>query len=205
MPKITSARNKKCAYTPRVPKIVDHESVRSRLIAQASVLFAERGYNALTTRTLSKELGVTTGGLYYYFPSKEALFAEVADHVTAGEVRGVRLALSPEDSPEVLAEGLLAYVRENEARMVRYTLLLTEYARLGRPRAADKAEATALTLARYREVLASQLGLDGPEGADAVLSFLRGLMLQRLLYGVPGDLLEQAPFLAALIRASRSS
>ena len=60
-----------------MPKLVDHEERRASLLEGALPLFAKRGYSALSVRVLAQELGVSTGVLYYYFESKEALFREM--------------------------------------------------------------------------------------------------------------------------------
>ncbi|MEU2776392.1 helix-turn-helix domain-containing protein [Streptomyces sp. NPDC007162] len=68
---------------------------RRRAVAAASQLFRERGVNGISVADLMKSIGLTTGGFYKQFPSKEALIAEAAQAAfgdmarepTAGEVR----------------------------------------------------------------------------------------------------------------------
>ena len=57
-----------------MPKIVDVEQYRKELLLKSAELFAEKGYANMTTRELAQGLGVSTGTLYHYFPSKAALF-----------------------------------------------------------------------------------------------------------------------------------
>jgi TetR/AcrR family transcriptional repressor of nem operon len=49
---------------------------RRRAVAAASRLFRERGVNGISVADLMKSIGLTTGGFYKQFPSKEALIAE---------------------------------------------------------------------------------------------------------------------------------
>ncbi|MCX4767397.1 TetR/AcrR family transcriptional regulator [Streptomyces sp. NBC_01275] len=49
---------------------------RKRAVAAASQLFRERGVNGISVADLMKSIGLTTGGFYKQFPSKEALIAE---------------------------------------------------------------------------------------------------------------------------------
>jgi TetR/AcrR family transcriptional repressor of nem operon len=49
---------------------------RRRAVAAASQLFRERGVNGISVADLMKSIGLTTGGFYKQFPSKEALVAE---------------------------------------------------------------------------------------------------------------------------------
>jgi TetR/AcrR family transcriptional repressor of nem operon len=51
---------------------------RRRAVAAASQLFRERGVNGISVADLMKSIGLTTGGFYKQFPSKEALIAEAA-------------------------------------------------------------------------------------------------------------------------------
>jgi AcrR family transcriptional regulator len=63
-----------------VPQISDEqrETMRRRLIDAAVTVVLERGTEKATTREILKEAGLSAGALYHYFPSKEALYEEVA-------------------------------------------------------------------------------------------------------------------------------
>lgn len=50
---------------------------RARLLDVAEKIFAEKGYDAATTREIAARAGDTLGTLSYHFKSKERLFAEV--------------------------------------------------------------------------------------------------------------------------------
>lgn len=56
-----------------MPKII--ENLRERLTEQAAKQLAERGYAALTVRSVAAAAGVGVGTVYNYFPSKDALVA----------------------------------------------------------------------------------------------------------------------------------
>jgi TetR/AcrR family transcriptional repressor of nem operon len=51
---------------------------RRRAVAAAAQLFRERGVNGISVADLMKSIGLTTGGFYKQFPSKEALIVEAA-------------------------------------------------------------------------------------------------------------------------------
>ncbi|WP_329445124.1 TetR/AcrR family transcriptional regulator [Streptomyces canus] len=51
---------------------------RRRAVAAASQLFRERGVNGISVADLMKSIGLTTGGFYKQFASKEALITEAA-------------------------------------------------------------------------------------------------------------------------------
>jgi AcrR family transcriptional regulator len=59
------------------PKI--EVDARATLIQTAARLFAEHGFEAVSTRMLSKEAGVNIAMIAYYFGSKEKLFEAIID------------------------------------------------------------------------------------------------------------------------------
>lgn len=50
---------------------------KDRILHKACLLFAEHGYDAVSTRQIAKEANVRHGSLRYHFTSKEALYTEV--------------------------------------------------------------------------------------------------------------------------------
>jgi AcrR family transcriptional regulator len=62
-----------------MPKVVDREQYRKQLLEQSFELFAEIGYGKITMRQLAQKLGISTGTLYHYFPSKEAMFLQLVE------------------------------------------------------------------------------------------------------------------------------
>src|SRR6476646_7454145 len=57
------------------------EATRAQLIAIATRMFAERGYEDTSIEAVLREAGVSRGSLYHHFASKEALFEAVAEEV----------------------------------------------------------------------------------------------------------------------------
>ena len=53
-----------------MPKIVDRDRYRKELLNKCFDIFAEKGYSSVTMREIGSEIGVSTGTLYHYFPSK---------------------------------------------------------------------------------------------------------------------------------------
>ncbi len=56
-----------------------NSSTLERIHAAALAEFLEKGYQAASLRNIVKTAGVTTGALYGYYDSKEALFAALVD------------------------------------------------------------------------------------------------------------------------------
>jgi AcrR family transcriptional regulator len=59
------------------------ERTRARIVASARRLFAERGFEATTTRELAMEAGIAAGTLFNYFAGKEALGAWILAEAAA--------------------------------------------------------------------------------------------------------------------------
>lgn len=57
---------------------------RERLLDIASRLFRERGFDGVSVAEVMQEAGLTHGGFYGHFASKEALAAEAATHALMG-------------------------------------------------------------------------------------------------------------------------
>lgn len=56
-----------------MPKII--ENVRERILEEAKKQVMELGYSSMTIRSVAGALGIATGTLYNYFPSKQMMVA----------------------------------------------------------------------------------------------------------------------------------
>jgi TetR/AcrR family transcriptional regulator, tetracycline repressor protein len=62
--------------------MTEHEPLtRERFVAAAWDIVEERGFAALTMRSLGAELGVSASAVYTYFPEREQLVAALADEL----------------------------------------------------------------------------------------------------------------------------
>jgi AcrR family transcriptional regulator len=59
------------------PPATDSADTRRAILEAARILFAERGYGAVTNKDVASAVGITTGALYHYVESKLDLYAEV--------------------------------------------------------------------------------------------------------------------------------
>ena len=51
-----------------------HQARRTHIIESALVLFARKGFSDTTTSDICRAAGISTGSLFHYFPSKQAVF-----------------------------------------------------------------------------------------------------------------------------------
>lgn len=68
------------------------QATRGQLLAIATRLFAERGYEEASIEQVLAESGLSRGALYYHFRSKEALFLAVLEEVEADVLQQVQAA-----------------------------------------------------------------------------------------------------------------
>ena len=83
-----------------MPKIVDADLYRQELLSKCFDLFAQQGYANVTTRQIAKELGVSTGTLYHYFPNKQVLFEQLAQQVSLQDVEILQKVDRHQDIPQ---------------------------------------------------------------------------------------------------------
>jgi len=57
---------------------------RALLLDAARAVFAEQGLEGASVRVIAKRAGYTAGAIYSYFPSKEAIYAELLRESLAG-------------------------------------------------------------------------------------------------------------------------
>jgi AcrR family transcriptional regulator len=58
-------------------EFITDRTVRQRLLAGATELFARKGYASTTVREIVQAAGVTKPALYYYFQNKEGIYLEL--------------------------------------------------------------------------------------------------------------------------------
>ncbi len=144
---------------------------RARIVAAASTLFRQHGIDAVGVDAIMQAAGLTHGGFYGHFPSKEALVAEVsAASLARAAARWERI--SSEEPPDAaLAEIVGSYLDPAHVAAVERGCVLTtlgsEVAR--RP---EQRPAITASMDRMVEVLARLL----PGGRDRALAALSGMV-----------------------------
>jgi TetR/AcrR family transcriptional repressor of nem operon len=100
----------------RYPK--EHKTeTRKRILGAAARLFRERGYDGVGVDAIMNEAGLTAGGFYAHFDSKEALFAEaIAAALAEGESANARKspALAGADPLEAMIKSYLSRAHRDQ-------------------------------------------------------------------------------------------
>jgi AcrR family transcriptional regulator len=113
-------------------KIERGQSTREQLIAIATRLFGERGYEGASIEAVLRESGVSRGALYHHFDNKEALFEAVFEGVEASVSHEILAATAGLDDPvDALRAGSVAWVRLAADPVVRRVVIIDAPAVLG--------------------------------------------------------------------------
>lgn len=76
------------------------------LVAAATELLLARGYTGTTMSAIAKSAGVANAALYWYFPTKDDLLAEVFDRALAAEIEVLKARPPGPDPFDHLLKGL---------------------------------------------------------------------------------------------------
>jgi AcrR family transcriptional regulator len=82
---------------------------RSKLIAAAERLIAERGYLAVRLEDIGAAAGVSGPAIYRHFPNKEALLVELLDGVSTRLLSGAQAVVSEASDVDMAFDGLVDF------------------------------------------------------------------------------------------------
>jgi AcrR family transcriptional regulator len=162
-----------------MPRIVDHDQRREEILERCFSLFASQGYAALSMRGIARSLQFSTGSLYYYFDSKEAIFEAMFRRLATRNVEAV-LATLPEDAtPQQRILNLGRFLMTEADALEQAIAVALEYRR---QQTGPEADAVLRgVLAVYRDTIAEQMGLSDSREATVALSLLLGMLVHRRL------------------------
>ena len=105
-------------------------ATRARILAVAEEQFAERGFEATTTRDIASAAQIATGTLFNYFATKESIVewlvnassAQVAEDYAANELKAAQNGEPPEfaDDREALEVSLFAHITQTLRKLRPY-------------------------------------------------------------------------------------
>jgi AcrR family transcriptional regulator len=184
-----------------MPKLVDHDLYRKELLSKCFDMFAEKGYSAITMREVALGLGVSTGTLYHYFPSKEALFEQLVEEWTQQDLLRAEAELEHAQTLAERIEAGFCFIAKNESYFLKQVFLLTDFYQQQERGTASHNEIFKLTCERARQRVAEMLGLQDPRIVVFVLSLIDGLILGRLYNEEVVSFEEQGALLGKMLAA----
>ncbi|TAG91148.1 MAG: TetR/AcrR family transcriptional regulator [Oscillatoriales cyanobacterium] len=185
-----------------MPKIVDHEHYRKQLLNNCFEIFAEKGYSSVTMREIASEIGVSTGTLYHYFPSKESLFEQLIEYLSYEDTK--EEAIAELGNPPTLAERIekmMEYVSQNEDYLLKGCLITFDFCHHKNRKEIDSNQALQQAGKRYEEAVGCYLGISDPGIAIFVINYIDGLLVRRFYQGERISFSEQANLLKEMLLA----
>lgn len=110
------------------------EERRARLLEAATRIFGQHGYHATKVSMIVADAGVTQPTFYFYFASKEAVFAEL---VAAFRDRFRELILEGRLDPEIAPPDAIARIHQNIAEIFQFLAADLHMTRIGLFQAPD--------------------------------------------------------------------
>ncbi len=166
------------------------EETRSHILQAATECFAQYGYDAVGVAEICRRAGVTKGGFYHHFPSKQALFLELVNRWLGGLDAQLETARSGAKTvPEELRRmaGMAQHIFE--AARGRIPLYLEFWAKAARDPVVW--QATIEPYRRYRDFFrgiveagiaeGSLRCVDAERAAEMLVALAVGLLLQGML------------------------
>jgi TetR/AcrR family transcriptional regulator, transcriptional repressor for nem operon len=166
------------------------QRTREKILSAAGRVFRRQGYHAAGVDAVMEEAGLTAGGFYAHFPSKEALLGEVLTHATADAAALLLKELEGRSGRDWVVAFVEGYLSPGHRRKVAegcpIPCLISEVGRAGEASRKTFAE----TVGRMSEKLEGELAGDPSASNDRALAIVAlcvgGMALAR---GVGDELL----------------
>ncbi len=166
-----------------MPKIVDHEQYRKELLIKCFDLFAQKGYASITMREIAKGLGVSTGTLYHYFPSKEALYLQLVEELTQRDILDFLAEAGDAKSLPERIKALFNFIAKNEDYFFKQTLLEFDfYQQQGRNEILNN-QILRKNLEYTKQAITDYLQIKDKALSEFVMMFISGLLVVRMYEG----------------------
>lgn len=164
-----------------MPKIVDAQQYRQELLSKCFDLFANRGYANVTTRQIAKELGVSTGTLYHYFPDKQALFEQMVEQISLQDFE----ILKNVDKNQSIRERITALgqlLLENEEYVVKQAAIFDNFYQQQSAKEIEINNNSVFQRAnqRYEQAISELLDLEEPKLAKFIWTLVDGILNEHI-------------------------
>ncbi len=187
-----------------MPKIVDHEKYRIDLLERSFECFTQKGYSQLTMRDLAQHLGVSTGTLYHYFPSKEAIFEQLVEF-QADQDLVLAASLGVHKSLELSLEAVLKLMVEHQDYLLKQASLWLDFGRQNGFESLAANEAIVRSYRRYRTWLAEFLQSNDQDLVTFVCGYLSGLVMDMSFHPGRLSIKAQAAMLVGAIKSKQAA
>lgn len=161
-----------------MPKVVNHDEYRRELLEKCFFIFSQKGYSKVTIREIAAEMGVSTGTIYHYFPTKQNILKQMFNYIMETNVAAYLEKMKNADTLTSRLDYFAEFLIEFE-RYYKHVLLLA--IDLFRAEEIDDSEKV-LTLfsTYYTENLSKTLTIS-TQHATSLFAYIIGLLFHSLL------------------------
>lgn len=184
-----------------MPKIVDSDQYRKELLYKCFDIFAEKGYGSVTTRQLAQEVGVSTGTLYHYFPSKAALFEQLVEELSKQDVLRVAAELEEAKTLKERLKVLGQILLKNEEYFIKQYFLWVDFCQRQDREELQSSKVFQQINERYQQAIADLLGITDSAIAWFIISHVDGIILERLWGNQNVSIVKQLELLGEMLVA----
>ena len=126
---------------------------KAQILAAASNIFLKKGFDAARMEEIAAGAGLSIGGVYWYYKSKEEVILDLMDSITNTDLDDLHALL---DVPGTVVERLEAYIRASVPPAEKLSPLFYDFYGLGGrdPRVRSRLQAY---FRAYRQVIAALL------------------------------------------------
>lgn len=163
-----------------MPKIVDHEVYRKELLRKSFDLFASKGYAAITMREIAKELNISTGSLYHYFPSKKELFMHLVEEMTEENISIASAKLEGLNTLEERLDAVAQFLEIYEDFFIKQSFVMVDFYKHQDSKEMLESDFIKNLEQRFEEVFEDCLGFKDPVVACFVDRFIDGLIMGKV-------------------------
>lgn len=181
-----------------MPKIVDRDEYKKTLLEKCFTLFTRKGYSRVTMREIAREIDVSTGTLYHYFPTKESILEQMFAYVQETNMGDYLFRTERVDSRDKRIDIFSETWKEYGEYYQNVLLLAVDVFRNALPEHSEK------ILHEFSEYFTERISerLEIPEqGAQSLFIYLLGLVLHSMLTPNTFSFNEQVDVLKSFLKA----
>lgn len=182
-----------------MPKIVDHELYRRELLDKCFDLFAEKGYGSITMRQIADGLGVSTGTLYHYFPSKKALYEQLVEEINRQALLKVAAELEGSQTVQERIEACGRFLHKNEDYFIKQTFIMIDFCQSSDHQGIKGNAVFKIPIERCLQAVCELLGFEDRSLAAFIMTHIDGILLQRIWANEEVSMTEQFRMLGQMI------
>ncbi|UFP95135.1 TetR/AcrR family transcriptional regulator [Gloeobacter morelensis] len=182
-----------------MPKIVEHDQYRRALLRRCFDVFAEHGYAKTTMRQLAEALEVSTGTLYHYFPSKQAIFEQLMEQMAQEDSAALDAELAGMATIEAKLEAAMAFFERTEEYGRKQLLLFVEYYRGFSPGELAQDAALNRIIRQYEQLFFDGIGVRDPVLFHLLWSVVDGWLTHRIYLPHAVSLRDLAAILGPMV------